>query len=393
MPHIDLTAVAALTLTINAIAAGYMLLLARLNIAQPALYHWAASCTVFVFASLLAASRLYDVTPVVSVWLAHSLLALPPILIATGLLRFFQGSETTFPTKTLVTLWAAYSTVLFFTHELSYSAPILTATAIALGCFWCIALLNLNTTHRLLSRLLQGVLLLHALVMVVEITLYVDQWQVTLTRRVEFYLNLILISHLLLTTVASMLLPLLLFIHREQNLMMQADRDELTQLPNRRHFLRESSGFMAKNTGSLPVIVMMLDLDHFKSINDTFGHAVGDAALKQVAGVLETELRKNDFIGRIGGEEFAVVMPHTTEEEARAIAERLRQKIEAQARVVEGNQVNLTISIGATHTRNHNSADFQALLKSADDALFEAKRRGRNQVIFNFSPNDAKGIV
>ena len=392
MPDIDLTILVPLTLALNGIAAGYMLLLARLNIAQPAFNHWAASCIIFIFASLLAVSRLYQVTPVISVWLAHSLLALPPILIATGLLRFFRGVETILPTKKLGAIYLAYVTLQFFTYKFSYSAPILTAMAIALACFWCIALLNLNTTQRMISRLLQGILLLHALAMFVEITLYIDHWQLPLTRNLEFYLKLTLITHLLLTTIASMLLPLLLFIHREQHLMLQANRDELTQLPNRRHFLRESSAFMAKATGSSSVIIMMLDLDNFKSINDTYGHAVGDAALKQVARALKIELRKTDFIGRMGGEEFAIVMTDTTEAEARAIAERLRQKVELQARVIDGNQVNLTISIGATCSYSHNSSDLQALLKLADDALFEAKRRGRNQVVFDYTKNDATSI-
>lgn len=392
MPDIDLTILIPLVLTINGIVAGYMLLLARLNIAQPAFNHWAASCIIFIFASLLAVSRLYQVTPVISVWLAHSLLALPPILIATGLLRFFRGTETALPKKMLGIIFAIYTTLLFFTYKLSYSAPILTAAAIALACLWCIALLNLNAMQRIISRLLQGVLLLHALAMFAEITLYIDQWQLPLTRHIELYLELTLISHLLLTTIASMLLPLLLFVHREQNLMLQANRDELTQLPNRRHFLREASAYMAKDTVSSSAIIMMLDLDNFKSINDTFGHAVGDAALKQVARALEIELRKTDFIGRMGGEEFAIVMTDTTEAEARAIAERLRQKVEIRARVIEGNQVNLTISIGATCSYKHNSSGFQALLKLADDALFEAKRRGRNQVVFDYAKNDAKSI-
>ncbi|KAA0696337.1 GGDEF domain-containing protein [Halopseudomonas laoshanensis] len=392
MPDIDLVTLTSLTFAINAIVAGYMLLLARLNIAQPAFYHWAASCIIFIFASLLAVSRMYQVTPVISVWLAHSLLALPPILIATGLLRFFRGTETPLPIKKLGIIFAAYATLLFFTYKLSYSAPILTATAIALGCCWCIALLNLNTTQRVVSKLLQGVLLLHALAMVAEITLYIDNWQLPLTRHSELYLEFILISHLLLTTIASMMLPLLLFVHREQHLMLQANRDELTHLPNRRHFLRESSTFMARATDSSPVIIMMLDLDNFKSINDTFGHAVGDAALKQVADALNIELRATDLIGRMGGEEFAIVMTETTEAAARKVAERLRQKVELQARVIEGNQINLTISIGAICSYKNNSSDFQALLKLADDALFEAKRRGRNQIIFDYSTNDAQVV-
>ncbi len=392
MPDIDLVTLTSLTLAINATVAGYMLLLARLNIAQPAFYHWAASCIIFIFASLLAVSRVYQVTPVISVWLAHSLLALPAILIATGLLRFFRGTETALPIKMLGIIFAAYATLLFFTYKLSYSAPILTAAAIALGCLWCIALLNLNTTQRVVSKLLQGVLLLHALAMVAEITLYIDNWQLPLTPHSELYLKFILISHLLLTSIASMMLPLLLFVHREQHLLLQANRDELTHLPNRRHFLRESSTFMARATDSSPVIIMMLDLDNFKSINDTFGHAVGDAALKQVADALNIELRATDLIGRMGGEEFAIVMTETTEAAARKVAERLRQKVELQARVIEGNQINLTISIGAICSYKNNSSDFQALLKLADDALFEAKRRGRNQIIFDYSNNDAQVV-
>lgn len=392
MPDIDLVTLTSLTFAINVIVAGYMLLLARLNIAQPAFYHWAASCIIFIFASLLAVSRMYQVTPVISVWLAHSLLALPPILIATGLLRFFRGTETPLPIKKLGITFAAYATLLLFTYKLSYSAPILTATAIALGCFWCIALLNLNTTQRVISKLLQGVLLLHALAMVAEITLYIDNWQLPLTRHSELYLKFILISHLLLTSIASMMLPLLLFVHREQHLLLQANRDELTHLPNRRHFLRESSTFMARATDSLPVIIMMLDLDNFKSINDTFGHAVGDTALKQVADALNMELRATDLIGRMGGEEFAIVMTETTEAAARTIAERLRQKVEHQARVIDGNQINLTISIGAICIYKNKSSDFHTLLKLADDALFEAKRRGRNQVIFDYSQDEALSI-
>ncbi|WOD09846.1 GGDEF domain-containing protein [Pseudomonas sp. NyZ704] len=387
MPDIDLVTLTSLTFAINAIVAGYMLLLARLNIAQPAFYHWSASCIIFIFASLLAVSRMYQVTPVISVWLAHSLLALPPILIATGLLRFFRGTETPLPIQKLGIIFAAYATLLLFTYKLSYSAPILTAAAIALGCCWCIALLNLNTTQRVISKLLQGVLLLHALAMVAEITLYIDNWQLPLTRHSELYLKFILISHLLLTSIASMMLPLLLFVHREQHLLLQANRDELTHLPNRRHFFRESSTFMARATDSSPVIIMMLDLDNFKSINDTFGHAVGDAALKQVADALNIELRATDLIGRMGGEEFAIVMTETTEAAARKVAERLREKVELQARVIEGNQINLTISIGAICSYKNNSSDFQALLKLADDALFEAKRRGRNQIIFDYSKN------
>ncbi|WLG64186.1 GGDEF domain-containing protein [Pseudomonas sp. FP1762] len=385
MPEIDLTIITICSLTISALAAGYMLLLTKLGIRHPALLHWIGSCVIFVFASLLAASRLYQVTPLISVWLAHCLLALPPVLIATGLLRFFHGTERSLPTHLVGTAMAAYSTLLFFTYELSHSAPILTAVFIALACFWCIALLASNSTQRLTCGLLQSILTMHALTMCAEVFLYTYQWQTMPQGHEKVYLKLALVSHLLLTTIASMLLPLLLFMDRERYLMLQADRDDLTQLPNRRHFLRESAAGIDNNDGMLPTTIMMLDLDNFKSINDTFGHAIGDAALKKVASILKIELSQADFIGRLGGEEFAIVMIGLDEAGARTTAERLRQKIELHARIIEGKQLNLTISIGATFSYARDSSVFQALMKTADDALFEAKRRGRNRVIFDSS--------
>ncbi|MXI47090.1 diguanylate cyclase [Pseudomonas moraviensis] len=389
MPEIDLTIIIICTLTINALAAGYMMLLNKLGIGYPALTHWTASCVIFVLASMLAASRLYLVTPLISVWLAHTLLALPPVLIATGLLRFFHSTERNLPTTVVGIALVAYSTLLLFTYKLSYSAPILTAIAIAIACCWCIALLRLNSMQRIISALLQGVLMLHVIAMCAEIFVYIDQWQTPLRNREEIYLKFTLASHLLLTTIASMLLPLLLFIHREEYLRLQADRDDLTQLPNRRHFLRESSAGIERDDGVLPATIMMLDLDNFKTVNDTFGHAVGDAALKKVAAILKVELRKTDFIGRMGGEEFAIVMTGITETEARKTADRLRQKVESNARIIEGNEVNLTISIGATFSHRRDNSAFQALLKIADNALFEAKRRGRNRVIFDRTYNHA----
>ncbi|UST79625.1 GGDEF domain-containing protein [Pseudomonas siliginis] len=359
-----------------------MLLLIKLGLGRQALIHWIASCIIFVFASLLASSRLYQVTPLISVWLAHSLLALPPVLIGTGLLRFFHGTERALPTNLVGTAMAVYSALLLFTYNSPHGAPILTAIVIALACAWCITLLGLNSTQRLTSSLLQVVLMLHITAMCAEIYLHIDPWQILPTLREELYLKFTLVSHLLLTAIASMLLPLLLFIDRERYLLQQANRDDLTQLSNRRHFLRESTAGIENYDGELAATIMMLDLDNFKSINDTFGHAIGDAALKKVASILKAELRKKDIIGRLGGEEFAIVMVGIDAAEARGTAERLRKKIELHARIIEGNQVGLTISIGATFSYNRDSSAFQELLKIADDALFEAKRRGRNRVIF-----------
>ncbi|KUM51837.1 GGDEF domain-containing protein [Rheinheimera sp. EpRS3] len=382
MPGLDLPTLIVLTLTINLLVAGYMALLAKLQPQQSAFWHWALSCLIFVVASLLAASRLHHVPPMFSVLLAHALLALPPLLVGTGLIRFIRGPLAAQPLKAIAICATVYLLLLSASYTVSHSTAVLNAIAITASCIWCIRLLQALTKPQFASRLLQSVLALHALTMLAEIYLYLSHWHTALPQQAVTLLQLILLSHILLTTVAAVLLPLLFFIAREQLLMQQADLDELTLLPNRRHFLRESSAYLAQDGANAQLAVMMLDLDHFKSINDTFGHAVGDTALKQVAQILTQVLRKTDLIGRMGGEEFAIVMPNTSEAEARCIGQRLRQQVEQHAGMVDGKPLNLTISIGATYVQQFSGLDFQTLLKQADEALYEAKRSGRNTVTF-----------
>ena len=382
MPHLDLATLIIVTLAVNLLVAGYMALLARLQPQQSAFRHWAAACFIFVLASLLAASRVYQVPAVFSILLAHALLALPPLLVATGLFRFVKGPLTKLPWPAL-NAWALfYLLILSASYTVNHSAAVLNATAITLSCIWSLLLLQQIEQPRFVNRLLQTVLTLHALTMLAEIYFYLRYWNETLPPAVVTDLQLILISHLLLTSVAAVLLPLVFFVAREQLLLRQANQDELTQLPNRRHFLQESVAYLARRGDNTSATVMMLDLDHFKAINDNYGHTTGDAALKQVAQILTQELRKTDFIGRLGGEEFAIVLPDTTETEARNISQRLRQQVEQQARLVEGKVLGLTISIGAVYSNRFSAGQFERLLKQADDALYDAKRSGRNTVTF-----------
>jgi diguanylate cyclase (GGDEF)-like protein len=382
MPDLDLPTLIFLTLTVNLLVAGYMALLAKLHPQQSAFWHWALSCLIFVIASLLAASRLYQVPAVLSVLLAHALLALPPLLVGTGLVRFIHGPSVGLPFRIISLCAIAYLLLLSASYTFSHSAAALNAIAIAASCIWCIRLLQALAKPQFASRLLQCALALHAFAMLAETYLYLNHWHTALPQHTVALLQLILLSHMLLTTVAAVLLPLLFFISREQLLVQQANLDELTLLPNRRHFMRESSAYLTRGGANTQLAVMMLDLDHFKSINDTFGHAVGDAALKQVAQILTQVLRKTDLIGRMGGEEFAVVMPNTSEADARCIGQRLRQQVEQHAGIVDGKPLNLTISIGATYAKQFSGLDFQTLLKQADEALYEAKRSGRNTVTF-----------
>ena len=158
-----------------------------------------------------------------------------------------------------------------------------------------------------------------------------------------------------------------------------ATTDHLTGLPNRRAFLEGAAILCALQARKRePVTLMMFDLDHFKSINDRFGHAVGDEALKVFAQVLSTGMRASDIMGRLGGEEFAAIVAGNMETTAK-IAERIRAGFEAAGLVIAGHAIGATVSIGAA-TATEPVLDIDALLNRADEALYEAKRSGRNRM-------------
>jgi diguanylate cyclase len=129
--------------------------------------------------------------------------------------------------------------------------------------------------------------------------------------------------------------------------------------------------------------VVMCDLDHFKKVNDTFGHGAGDEALIAVAAVLQGDLRETDLCARYGGEEFTLLLPGASGEQALAIAERLRQRVEALDFKVEGTPLPLTISAGIAAFPELHVKTASELLLFADGALYEAKRRGRNRCLLD----------
>jgi diguanylate cyclase (GGDEF)-like protein/PAS domain S-box-containing protein len=166
----------------------------------------------------------------------------------------------------------------------------------------------------------------------------------------------------------------------EQELLRLATRDALTGLANRRHFfdIAEASLTQTRRYGS-PMTVALLDLDHFKQINDTYGHAAGDAVLKVFADVLCESLRDTDTPARVGGEEFAVLLTSTPLPEAMTALERIRQSLDERPIQVGEHTIYATVSIGAVQW-NPAHLDVDAMLANADSALYTAKRQGRNRV-------------
>ncbi|WP_151671928.1 GGDEF domain-containing protein [Nitrincola schmidtii] len=169
--------------------------------------------------------------------------------------------------------------------------------------------------------------------------------------------------------------------HRQQQLL--ALTDQLTELPNRRAAMDElEKVWKLTHRKKMPCSLLIIDIDHFKTINDNFGHDVGDEVLKTVADILKKNTRGEDTIARIGGEEFLLISPDMLIREALIRAERLRKTIEKSTINTEGHTINLTISTGISRTENamRNKED---LIISADKALYAAKKNGRNCIALN----------
>lgn len=166
-----------------------------------------------------------------------------------------------------------------------------------------------------------------------------------------------------------------------EELRSRAETDPLTGIANRRRFnqvLQVECGRFTR--GHSPFSLLMIDLDHFKDINDRYGHAAGDEVLRQVAQILLATLRSTDLVARYGGEEFAVLLTETRIEGAMVIAERIRAAVEERVLYVEGCEIALTLSVGVTSHNGERSEASEELLKRADDALYRAKAAGRNRV-------------
>ncbi|MDD2921391.1 MAG: GGDEF domain-containing protein, partial [Anaerolineales bacterium] len=137
----------------------------------------------------------------------------------------------------------------------------------------------------------------------------------------------------------------------------------------------------------LPLSVILFDLDHFKKVNDTYGHAVGDAVLRRVVQVARAELRSSDVIGRYGGEEFVVIMPMTSAQQAYQLAERIRAAVESLRVPTQKGDVAVTVSLGIAellrlpYMPNGEAESLDDLVRRADEAMYAAKNSGRNRII------------
>ena len=169
---------------------------------------------------------------------------------------------------------------------------------------------------------------------------------------------------------------------KQKELERLTRQDGLTGLFNRSTFVELSSSELkrAQRQGSNTTI-LLLDLDHFKRINDTWGHPAGDAVLRYVATLATSTLRSTDLVGRLGGEEFIVLLPNTSIDAGRRLADKLRLRLQNAMVEWDGNRIPVTASFGLSSTTPVENRDFDYLYTEADKALYLAKQRGRNRVV------------
>ncbi|MCA1772930.1 MAG: GGDEF domain-containing protein [Halomonas sp.] len=186
---------------------------------------------------------------------------------------------------------------------------------------------------------------------------------------------------MILLLVVGLLISLFRLKHEHHKVMQLSQFDELTKLGNRRYLLSSAESFCKQSQRSgCSLGLILMDIDHFKYVNDTFGHPAGDQILQVFAGLLKDEAREIDVVSRIGGEEFCVLMPDTDVDGAMELAERLRQKVSDLTQQQLGISTSVSMSLGVA-IACQNEATFKHLYARADKALYQAKKHGRNRTV------------
>jgi diguanylate cyclase (GGDEF)-like protein len=343
--------------------------------------YWAAALSANTLTYILFIGR-GQISDWLSIVLANMLLASAFSLFLQGILQFQKRS---------LPLWLIWAPVLLEAVVFSWLIPhqnarnIANALILSSQMLWIVGAVlqkRRETVGRGQYFVVTGFLLLVAALAAqgIKSSIYANEVHALLLP------SLVQTVTFLVSPVSSMLLAMGLVVMTkeradERNRDM-ATRDVLTGLFNRRAVMESLSHHiaLAKRNG-LPMCLLMLDVDHFKYVNDTYGHLSGDRVLRQMAKTLAERTRAQDQVGRFGGEEFLVIVPDTDVDGALTLAETLRTSIENVAFVTEeGKAINVTVSIGVSQLRASDAQQPEKLIASADQALYRAKLGGRNRV-------------
>ncbi|MDF2619523.1 MAG: diguanylate cyclase [Xanthobacteraceae bacterium] len=366
--------------------AAIMALVWLLTPEETALVHWAAFCTVFVIGLAGVMSRGL-VPDFVSIQLANAAVFVGYGLIWTGLRAFDRRRPRLIYVLVAPAVWIALCQFPFFGDSIVHRIQVSSVIVIALLSLCISQVWKGWVAPSRMRALLLGLLTLSLTMTILRVpfaTFMVDDNRLILFSNPR--LAWIGLFAILLLICVGFTLVLLVRERVELRYRSAAQRDELTGLLNRRGFMEEAVPASRK---SGPAALMVLDLDRFKQVNDRFGHAAGDRVLALFAEVLLLELRPGDVAARIGGEEFAVLLPDVRPETARQIAERIRgsfrqelDRLKLGAGTLECS-VSIGLALGAAPQGSVRAEVEAAILRNmarADAALYEAKAQGRNRI-------------
>ncbi|UDM08458.1 GGDEF domain-containing protein [Halomonas sp. NyZ770] len=365
-----------LTIAIAAAAALYLLMEWR-GAREQALLLWAAgfaTVTVGSSLSLLRANGFF----LVGVWFANGLLILAHWLFLLGVLRFV-GQRPSRAWWLLVVIWCGLLLPEPLTSSKLYlSLNSLLVGLLALRASWALKLESDAAT--LGTRQLHYVLMIHGLFYVAKgllplapntlVNLMAFQGAIIRISLVEGSMAILLIALSMTGTVRY---------QRERHITHLAERDALTSLLNRRGFEAQAPRVLKRISPSQPGALLLLDLDNFKQINDLYGHAAGDHLLLALADIARQTLPTDALLARLGGDEFVFLLKDVNDDELLHIGQQLRQRFHTVASHTYLTPAPVSLSLGVTRLTQP-TQDLSSLLAQSDQALYEAKRRGRNRM-------------
>ncbi len=197
-----------------------------------------------------------------------------------------------------------------------------------------------------------------------------------------FFICVLLISRFMYENQVSHLMKNIKLEENNQQLTFLSSHDPLTRLANRRNFEEYLNRTVTVQSKQNSVILLLVDIDHFKQVNDQFGHPAGDEILREVAAIIQENIRGGDLAARWGGEEFLIMIPGCSLQQGKQLGERLRKMIAERSFLVKGNEISVTISVGvAFMVPRTEEFDFQHAYHQVDQALYQAKAQGRNTVV------------